>query len=100
MTQLPTDGEAMSPPPSKLNRQMLDANIARRRAHLAELEVEMLAACEAAALGVRERSGLTSDRKRWDRQTWHRYVVAAMGLEADFGPRMRRLRLEIGQLER
>jgi hypothetical protein len=100
MTQFPPDGEAMWRPPSNLNRQVLDANIARRRARLAELEAEMLAACDAAALGVHQRSGLTFDRERWDRTTWRRYVAAAMRLEATFGPRMRRLRLEIHQLER
>jgi len=100
MTQLPSNGEAMSPPPSKLNRQVLDMCIARRRARLTELEAEMLAACEAAALSVHQRSGQTFDRERWDRTTWHRYVAAAMRLEATYGPRMRRLRLEIGQLER
>jgi hypothetical protein len=100
MTQCHADGEAMSPPPSNLNRQILDANIAHRRARLAELEAEMLDACDAAALGVHQQPGLTFDRQRWDRTTWHRYVAAAMRLEATFGPPMRRLRLEIGQLER
>jgi hypothetical protein len=104
MTQFPRSVppgvEATSPSPSKLNRQVLDENIARRRARLAELEAEMLADCEAAALGANQQSGLTFDRERWDRTAWHRYVAAAMRLEATFGPRMRRLRLEIGQLER
>ena len=83
-----------------LSRQALDPQIARRRAHLAELEAEMIAACEAAALGTRPGRAPTSDRERWDRTTWHRYLAAAMRLEATYGPRIRRLRQEIGQLER
>ena len=67
---------------------------------LAELEAEMIAACEAAALGTRPRTSATAERERWDRTTWHRYLAAAMRLEATYGPRMRRLRREIGQLER
>jgi hypothetical protein len=79
---------------------MLDLTIARRRAALAELEAEMTAACEAAALGTRPRTNEAFDREQWDRATWYRYLAAAMRLEAEYGPRMRRLRQEIGQLER
>jgi hypothetical protein len=32
--------------------------------------------------------------------TWCRYLAAAMRLEAEYGPRLRRLHQEIGQLER
>jgi hypothetical protein len=53
MTYLSPDGGAMSQQPSTLSRQMLDLQIALRRARLAELETGMIAACEAAALGAR-----------------------------------------------
>jgi hypothetical protein len=62
MTLLSPDGGAV--PPTILNRQALDVQIARRRAHLAELETEMIAACEAAALGTRPQTSATSDRER------------------------------------
>ena len=100
MTYLAPVGGAMSPPPSMLSRQMLDLKIVLRRARLAELEIEMIAACEAAALGTRPQTSTTCDREHWDRVTWHRYLAAAMRLEATYGPRMRRLHQEIGQLER
>jgi hypothetical protein len=79
---------------------LLTLQIDFRRARLAELETEMIAACEAAALGTRSRIHAASHSRHWDRTTWHRYLAAAMRLEATYGPRMRRLRQEIGQLER
>ena len=115
MTHLSPDGGAMSPPPSTLSRSspagpalphpfsgqmLLTLQIASRRARLAELEAEMIAACEAAALGTRSRTNATAERKHWGRTTWHRYLATAMRLEATYGPRMRRLRQEIGQIER
>ena len=98
MTPLSPDGGVV--PPTILNRQALDVQIARRRADLAELETEMIAACEAAALGTRPQASATSDRERWDRATCHRYLAAAMRLEATYGPPICLLRREIGQLER
>ena len=115
MTHLSPDGGAMSPPPSTLNRpspagpalphpfsgqMLLTLQIASRRARLAECEAEMIAACETAARGTCSRTNATSERERWNRATWHRYLAAAMRLEASYGPRMRRLHAEIGQLER
>ena len=119
MTQLAPDGGATSPPstlrrpaptrppsarlaaPRPFNGQMLlTLQIAFRRARLAALEAEMTAACEAAALGAGSPTRATCDRERWNRMTWRRYLAAAMRLEATYGPRLRRLRREIGQLER
>lgn len=116
MTQLSPDGGATSPPstlrrpaptrppsarlaaPRPFNGQMLlTLQIAFRRGRLAALEAEMTAVCEAAALGTRPPARATCDRERWNRTTWHRYLAAAMRLEATYGPRLRR---EIGQLER
>lgn len=98
MIDLSSGGGAMSPPPTVLSRQALDWQITLRRARLVELEAEMIAACETAALGTRSQT--TSDREHWERATWQRYLAAAMRLEATYGPRMRRLHQEIGQLER
>ena len=79
---------------------MLDLKIVLRRARLAALETEMIAACKVAALSTRPQTSTAYDREHWDRVTWHRYLAAAMRLEATYGPRMRRLHREIGQLER
>ena len=99
MTHLFPDGGA-SPPSAILSRHALDLQIVLRRARLAALETGMIAACEAAALGTRARTNATLAPERWNQTTWHRYLAAAMRLEATYGPRMRRLRQEIGQLER
>ena len=80
--------------------QALTPHIVRRRAALAALEAEMIAACETAAMATRSVAGGPLDCECWDRATWHRYLAAAMRLETFYGPRMRRLRQEIGQLER
>jgi len=79
---------------------LLTLQIESRRARLAALEAEMITACEAAALGKRSRTNPTAARQHWGRTAWHRYLAAAMRLEEAYGPRMRRLRQEIGQLER
>ena len=98
MTYFPVDNHAM--PPSTPGRLTLDLKITCRRARLAELEGEMIAVCEAAALGTCPQTKPTLAREHWDRTTLNRYLAAAMRLEASYGPRMRRLRREIGQLER
>ena len=100
MAHLSSAGAAVAPPPAKLSRQVLDMQIGRRRARLAELEAEMIAACEAAVHGTRAPPNAAFEREHRDRMTWRRYLAAAMRLEATYGPRMRRLRREIGQLER
>lgn len=83
-----------------LDRDCLRAGIARRRQTLADLEAAMVAACEQAA--ARGAAGFVriDDRATWDRAMWQRYLDAAARLEPDFGPRMRRLLLEIDQLTR
>jgi hypothetical protein len=100
MNLLSSVGGATSPPPARLSLQTLDMQILRRRARLAELEAEMIAACEAAALGNRPRTCADFERTHWERTVWHRYLAAAMRLEPDCGPRLRRLSQEIGQLDR
>jgi len=79
---------------------LLTLQIEFRRWRLAALEAEMTAACEAAALGARSRTDAACERERWNRATWRRYLAAAMRLEPTYGPRLRRLRREIGQIER
>jgi hypothetical protein len=59
MTYLSPDGGAMSQQPSTLTRQVLDLKIALRRARLAALETEMIAACKAAVLGARSQASAT-----------------------------------------
>jgi len=72
-----------------------EARLALRRAQLALLEAQLVTACEAAA-GHGCRGGLPpADRGAWDRATWHRYLAAARDLDAELGPRMRRLHAEI-----
>ena len=90
MTHLPLAGGAASPPPSTfprtsirpapaqpafphpLDRQVLTLKIACRRARLAELEAEMIAACEAAAVGTWSQASAVSKHKHRDRTVWHR----------------------------
>ena len=100
MTHLSPGGGFVSPLPMWLSRQVLDREIARRRARLVALEAEMIAACEVSALGAHPGTKATAARERWHRTTWRRYLAAAMRLEATYGPRIRRLRHEIDQLER
>ena len=83
-----------------LSQAALDWQIALRRTRLAALEAEMVAACEAAAIGTHRLRPATVERDHWDRPAWHRYLAAAMRLEGEYGPRMRHLRREIAQLER
>jgi hypothetical protein len=100
MTQLSSAGGVAAPPAARLNHQALDMQIARRRVRLAELEAEMIAACEAAVHGKHARVNADFRHEHRDRSVRRRYLAAAMRLEATYGPRMRRLHLEIGQLER
>jgi hypothetical protein len=86
--------------PIVFSHRALTPHIVRRRAALDALEAEMIAACETAALATRSVTAGPLDYERRDRATWHRYLAAAMRLETVYGPRMRRLRQEIGQLER
>jgi len=83
-----------------LDRNGLCAGIDQRRERLASLEAALVTACEAAAARGGARTMQIDDRETWDRATWQRYLKAAAQLEPDYGPRMRRLLLEIGHLER
>ena len=120
MTHISPGGEAMPLPPSSPGQRtsirpsasfpavphpfsaatLLTLQINLRRARLAELEAEMVTACETAVLGVRPPTGKVSDREHWDRAMWQRYLDAAARLEPEYGPAMRRLLQEIDRLER
>ena len=100
MTLCLPDGAVIPRSIAVFSHQALTPHIVRRRAALAALEAEMIAACEAAALATRSVTDGPLDCERWDRATWHRYLAAAMRLETVYGPRMRRLRQEISQLKR
>jgi len=80
-------------PLPRLSREMIRRSIALRRKRLAELEAQMVDACDAAAAGP-------GDRRCWDRAAWQRYLDAATRLEGSYGPRMRRLRDDIARLDR
>lgn len=97
----PTPGAQLAPTTQRhLDREQLRAGIVRRRQILADLETTMVAACENAAARSAARTVRLDDRATWDRAMWQRYLDAAARLEPDYGPAMRRLYLEIDQLER
>jgi hypothetical protein len=117
MTHIKAGGLQTTPPPAtpaleptraaagaahrqSLDRHELSSGIAARRQRLHELEIEMVAACEAAAAGSAPREVVVADRGTWDRKMWDRYLAAAAKLECDYGPEMRRLLQQIDQLER
>jgi len=77
----------------RLSREMICRSVVLRRKRLAELEAQMVDACDAAAAGP-------GDRRCWDRAAWQRYLDAATRLEGSYGPRMRRLRDDIARLDR
>ncbi len=83
------------------SRQALTPQIVRRRAALAALEAEMIAACEAAALAHPFGNGRALSIV--NAGTGPPGIATSpppCGWRLIYGPRMRRLRQEIGQLER
>ena len=87
-------------PTPSLDLQQLRDGIASRRRRLLDLELAMVAACEAQAARGRSFGVQMHDRETWDQPTWHRYLAAAAAVEHKFGPSMRQLHREIDQLER
>jgi hypothetical protein len=83
-----------------LNRQILLDAVAHRRARIAELEDDLVAECEAAAVRLRTIAVRHDDAATWDRAAWDRYVARVVALEPVFGPRLRRLREEVARLDR
>jgi len=97
VANLPATGCAHPP---RLDLRSLHAAIAERRRKLLDLELAMVAKCEAQAARGRASTVQMHDRETWDRSTWDRYLAAAAALEGQYGPPMRRLLREIDQLER
>jgi hypothetical protein len=91
---------SMRPVDHPLDLARLRHSVAARRRRLLDLEVAMVAACEADAAHARAHGVRMDDRETWDRATWTRYLDAAARHEPEFGPPMRRLLQEIDQLER
>lgn len=91
------------PPPAALpvphlSHEMIRRAVAAHRALLADLEAQMIGACDAAA-GRGVPASAPDDRRGWDRMAWGRYLAAATRLETSYGPRMRRLRDDIARLD-
>ena len=87
-------------PSGRLDREMIRHSLMLRRDRLAELEEQMVDACNAAAERDHHQTATLRDPRRWDRAAWSRYLDAAARLESSHGPRMRRLRDDIARLER
>ena len=83
-----------------LDRDGLRSGVATRQREIAEIENDMVAACERAAARGAAHIVRIDDRGTWDRDTWQRYLDAATKLEPEFGPRLRRLYQEIDRLNR
>jgi hypothetical protein len=81
------------------NREPLRRALAEKRAALAGLEVDWVAAAEAEAAGGAGRQVRIDDRSTWDKATWTRYLAAAATHEPVFKPRIMRLLSEIDSLE-
>ena len=88
-------------PGSHLDPGLLRLGLMLRREALAGMEEDLVEECEVAAgLGDSHRTSDPTDRTRWDRAAWGRYLAAAVRLEGRYGPPMRRLRDDIARLER
>ena len=86
-------------PRRHLDRQRLNTGVVARQKRLAEIETEMVAACEQAAARGAAASVRIDDRETWDRATWDRYLSAASDCQESFMPRLRRLYAEVSRLE-
>ena len=76
------------------------APVAHRRIAIATLDAEMIATREAEAFGAQSGEGTLVDHANSDRATWHRFLAAAARPKAQYGPCMRWMRQETGQLDR
>ena len=76
-------------PRHRLDRASLLAGVNSHKRAILDLEIEMVAACEHAALQGAGRDVTIEDRDTWDRAMWHRYLAEATRLEPVYGPRMK-----------
>jgi len=98
----PLPAASATRPSGRLDREMIRRSLMLRRERLADLEEQMVDGCNAAAERDDHKTATAtpSDRRRWDRAAWSRYLDAAAQMEGSHGPRMRRLRDDIARLER
>ena len=82
------------------DRSRLNAAVLNKRATIARLEAEWVAAAEADAAAGHARTVRMDDRETWDAATWNRYLTAASKHEPDYMPRIRRLLTEIDNIEK
>ena len=97
---MPDTLPAPATPPRPLDHDLLRSGIADRRQRFAELEANMVAICECAALCGADRGARIDHRETSDRAMWQRYLAAATQIEPDFMPEMLRLLSEIDRLQR
>ncbi len=98
----PLPAASATRPSGRLDRGMIRRSLMLRRERLADLEEQMVDGCNAAAERDHHKTAtaMPTDRRRWDRAAWSRYLDAAAQMEGSHGPRMRRLRDDIARLER
>jgi hypothetical protein len=82
------------------DRSRLNTALLNKRATIARLEAEWVAAAEADAAAGHARTVRMDDRETWDAATWNRYLTAASKHEPDYMPRIRRLLTEIENIEK
>jgi hypothetical protein len=82
------------------NGASLQRALARKRAHIAQLEAAWVVAAEADIARHLGQGIRVDNRATWDRTTWDRYLAAATAHEPNFQPRIMRLLREIESLER
>lgn len=75
------------------------ARLAARRTQLAELDTSLTTACERAAGQGRPHHLAPADPAAWNAAICRRYLREAQTQDYLLGPRMRRLKSEIGRLE-
>lgn len=85
---------------ASIDRNRLEAGIANRQRQLAELEAQIVADCEAAAVRAAPVTARLDNRQTWTTPMWDRYVAAAAMLDPAIARRMHRLSEEILQLRR
>lgn len=83
----------------RLDRTALAAGAADRRQRMLDIDAEIDAACEMAAIGPNTLAALT-DRTQWHGPTWHRYVDEAVHQARARAGELRGLRREAELLER
>jgi hypothetical protein len=93
-------GLTLHPPHSLTgSRTSLHEALIAKRASVAILEAEWVAAAETEVARPASRAVHVDDRATWDKSAWQRYLTAAAAHEADYKPRIMRLLRDIDSLE-